>query len=114
MGKAMKVWDIAGDQPVFVTERDVKLGELQVLGSCPDAPFVICMGGDKPSDNFKETEATTDTLQSMSLQSSEPGAGPVVLPEHPVKPSVKPSGGAASKFSKEKKAEKKAKKKKKF
>lgn len=131
--KAMKVWDIAGDQPVFVTERDVKLGELQVLGSCPDAPFVICMGGDKPSDNFKvmdvrdsaevrkrfgkrnlqnplntanfgfstadeaepsedmETEATTDTLQSMSLQSSEPGAGPVVLPEHPVKPSVKPS-----------------------
>lgn len=51
--KVMKVWDIAGDQPTFVTERDLKLGELHVVSSCPDAPFVVCMGGDKPSDNFK-------------------------------------------------------------
>jgi len=51
--QVMKVWDIAGDQPAFVTEREVKLGQLHVLASCPDAPFVVCMGGDKSSDNFK-------------------------------------------------------------
>jgi len=148
---ALKVWDIAGDQPAFVTEREMKLGQLQVLASCPDAPFVVCMGGDKSSDNFKvmdvrdslqvrqrfgkrnlqnplktsdfgfatadeaentedmETEATTLNLQSMSLHSSDPSAGPVVIPEL-----NKPTGGAASKFSKKKKEEKKAKKKKKM
>jgi len=148
---SLKVWDIAGDQPAFVTEREVKLGQLQVLASCPDAPFVVCMGGDKSSDNFKvmdvrdslqvrqrfgkrnlqnplktsdfgfatadeaensedmETEATTVNLQSMSLHSSDPSAGPVVIPEF-----NKPTGGAASKFSKKKKEEKKAKKKKKI
>ena len=81
-----QVWDISGPQPVFVGERDVKLGSLHTvhvsastsaqspafaptlpptvvpscllllflsLQACPDAPFVVCMGGDKQSDNFK-------------------------------------------------------------
>ena len=47
------MWDIAGESPQFVCERDVKLGQLQTLASCPDAPFVVCMGGDKSSDNMK-------------------------------------------------------------
>lgn len=51
--KVLKVWDIAGDTPQFVCERDVKLGVLQTLVSCPDAPFVVCMGGDKSGDNMK-------------------------------------------------------------
>jgi len=51
--KAMKVWDISGPQPTFVSEREVKLGALHTVQACPDAPFVVCMGGDKPSDNFK-------------------------------------------------------------
>jgi len=51
--KVLKVWDIAGDTPQFVCERDVKLGQLQTLMACPDAPFVVCMGGDKSSDNMK-------------------------------------------------------------
>merc|ERR1712080_477125 len=28
-------------------------GALHTVQACPDAPFVVCMGGDKPSDNFK-------------------------------------------------------------
>merc|ERR1711874_757355 len=48
--KMMKVWDIAGDQPQFVSERNVKLGALQTVVGCPDAPFVVCMGGDKTGD----------------------------------------------------------------
>jgi len=51
--KVLKVWDIAGESPQFVCERDVKLGQLQTMGACPDAPFVVCMGGDKSGDNMK-------------------------------------------------------------
>jgi len=51
--RVLKVWDIAGDSPQFVCERDVKLGQLQAMASCPDAPFVVCMGGDKGDDNMK-------------------------------------------------------------
>ena len=51
--KVLKVWDVAGEVPVFVTERDIKLGELHDCAPCPDAPFVMVMGGDKTSDNLK-------------------------------------------------------------
>eukprot|EP00092_Neocalanus_flemingeri_P038984 GFUD01042438.1.p1 GENE.GFUD01042438.1~~GFUD01042438.1.p1 ORF type:complete len:552 (+),score=182.11 GFUD01042438.1:59-1714(+) len=51
--KVLKVWDISGESPQFVCERDVKLGQLQTVVACPDAPFVVCMGGDKSSDNMK-------------------------------------------------------------
>lgn len=48
--KMMKVWDISGAQPQFVMERNMKLGALQTVIGCPDAPFVVCMGGDKTGD----------------------------------------------------------------
>jgi len=48
--KFMKVWDINGEQPQFVMERNVKLGAIQTVVGCPDAPFVVCMGGDKTGD----------------------------------------------------------------
>ena len=51
--KTMKVWDISGNRPFCVQERDMSLGELHCLDACPDAPFVICMGGDKPAQNLK-------------------------------------------------------------
>ena len=51
--KTMKVWDISENRPFCVQERDMSLGELHCLDSCPDAPFVICMGGDKPAQNLK-------------------------------------------------------------
>ena len=51
--KVLKVWDISGESPEFVVERDVNLGQLHACAPCPDAPFVVSMGGDKKSDNFK-------------------------------------------------------------
>ena len=51
--KVLKVWDITGDSPGFVAERDVKLGALHDVSPCPDAPFVMVMGGDKRDDNLK-------------------------------------------------------------
>ena len=48
-----QVWDIAEDAPKCVQEREMKLGRLHCAEGCPDAPFVVCMGGDKNSDNLK-------------------------------------------------------------
>ncbi|KAE8747156.1 hypothetical protein FOCC_FOCC006154 [Frankliniella occidentalis] len=49
----VKVWDIEEQsKPVWVWENDVKLGNLQCLGSSPDAPFTLAAGGDKKSRNF--------------------------------------------------------------
>ena len=31
----------------------MKIGTIHCLDSCQDAPFVIAMGGDNPSDNIK-------------------------------------------------------------
>ena len=49
----LQVWDIADDSPKCVQEREMKLGRLHCAEGCPDAPFVVCMGGDKNSDNLK-------------------------------------------------------------
>lgn len=51
--KSMKVWDILNDKPEMVMERQPSLGFLQSLSGCPDAPFVVAMGGDNPADNFR-------------------------------------------------------------
>lgn len=54
--KTMKVWDISTDKPEFIYEKNMKLGVLQTVTSCPDAPFVVCLGGDNPSQNFLVTD----------------------------------------------------------
>ena len=51
--QTMKVWDIAEGKPQCVQEKDVKLGRLHCVDQCPDAPFVVAIGGDKSSDNLK-------------------------------------------------------------
>merc|ERR1719414_2809504 len=51
--KTVKVWDITENNPTFVLERDPKLGTLHCLEGCPDAPFVVVAGGDKPDNNLK-------------------------------------------------------------
>jgi len=49
----LKVWDIADESPVFVAEQEMKLGLLHDVARCPDAPFVMVMGGDKRDNNLK-------------------------------------------------------------
>lgn len=51
--RTMKVWDIANNKPACVQERSMALGQIHCLENCPDAPFVMCMGGDEPSNNLK-------------------------------------------------------------
>lgn len=51
--KSVKVWDILSDKPDCLLEQDLKLGFLQCLSGCPDAPFVVGVGGDNRDDNFK-------------------------------------------------------------
>ena len=50
--KTVKVWDISDSKPTCVMEKDVKIGMVHSLDSCPDAPFVIGCGGDVPSNNL--------------------------------------------------------------
>lgn len=137
--KVMKVWDIAGPQPSFVAERDVKLGALHTVQACPDAPFVVCMGGDKQSDNFKVHDlresqsvrakfgkrplqnplntaefgfATADEAEpAEAIEDMETEAATSNLESMSLEAvSSKPSGGAGSKFKKKDKDKKKKKK----
>jgi len=134
--RMLKVWDISDQAPHFVAERDMKLGLLHDLGSCPDAPFVVCVGGDKKDDNFKvwdirETAAvkarfgprtlqnplnraefgfkTADEAEPSEEMETEAISG---LKSMNITDSVTPqlSGGAAAKFKKKNKEKKKKKK----
>ncbi|TRY73816.1 hypothetical protein TCAL_02578 [Tigriopus californicus] len=62
--RTMKVWDIANHKPGCVQERAMALGQIHCLENCPDAPFVMCMGGDEPSNNLK----VLDIRESASVR----------------------------------------------
>ncbi len=51
--RTLKVWDVQGASPHCVPERPMELGELHTLDGCPDAPFVVCAGGDLARDNLR-------------------------------------------------------------
>jgi len=59
--KTMKVWDILNDKPEFVMEQPSKVGLIQGMSGCPDAPFVVAMGGDKPNENFRVLDIRENT-----------------------------------------------------
>ena len=63
--KTIKIWDLSDGKPTCVQERNMKLGTIHCLESCPDAPFVMVMGGDKPSDNLK----VLDIRESAAVRS---------------------------------------------
>lgn len=51
--KSVKIWDILSETPTLVEHQEGKLGTMTCLASCPDLPFVFCMGGDNKKYNFK-------------------------------------------------------------
>lgn len=51
--KTVKIWDILGETPALVEQQEGKLGTMTCLASCPDLPFIFCMGGDNKKYNFK-------------------------------------------------------------
>jgi periodic tryptophan protein 1 len=51
-----KVWDIADGKPSCVAEKDMAMGKLQCSDFCPDAPFVVGLGGDRSSNFVKVTD----------------------------------------------------------
>ena len=63
--KTMKIWDISENHPTCVQERNLKLGTLHCLDGCPDAPFVMVVGGDKPDNNLK----VLDIRESAAVRS---------------------------------------------
>jgi len=62
--QSMKVWDILNDKPECTMERQLSLGSLQGMAGCPDAPFVVAVGGDERGDNFK----VMDIRESASVR----------------------------------------------
>lgn len=135
--RTMKVWDISESQPSFVFERDLNLGTLHTVQACPDAPFVVCMGGDKQSDNFKVLDlresqlvrkrfgqrklqnplntsefgfATADEAEPAEEMETEAAAiNMEAMSLETVPKQEKPSGGACGKFKKKDKDKKKKK-----
>jgi len=59
--KTMRVWDIMGNKPEFVMEKKLSLGVLQSVVGCPDAPFVVALGGDEKSSNLKVLDIRDST-----------------------------------------------------
>lgn len=60
----LRTWDIADTKgPVFVSERPLHVGALQCLAACPEAPFVVCGGGDSKSNNFGVWEVMTTSAE---------------------------------------------------
>ncbi len=53
VSRELKVWDLANNKPECVVERPMNMGLLQCAEICPDAPFLVCVGGDKPQDNLR-------------------------------------------------------------
>jgi len=49
----IKVWDILSGSPSCILDRAMKMGQLHSLDACPDAPFVLAVGGDNPTDNVR-------------------------------------------------------------
>jgi len=66
--KSLKVWDIQGQEPVFVMERELKLGSLHTVAACPDAPFVVCAGGDRKED---DTKFTSNNMKLFDVRESK-------------------------------------------
>ncbi|WAR09128.1 PWP1-like protein [Mya arenaria] len=44
---SMKVWDIENNKPSCVYSNSLKMGQLLCMESCPDAPYVFAIGGEK-------------------------------------------------------------------
>jgi len=51
MDEVVKVWDLQGGQPTFVTQKNMGIGNIYTLASCPDVPYVFCAGGSR-KDNY--------------------------------------------------------------
>ncbi len=59
--QTLKVWDVLSGKPECVLEKSMGMGKLHALGACPDAPFVVCAGGDLPRDNLRVWDVREST-----------------------------------------------------
>ena len=59
--KTLKVWNISsGEKASFVTEHSrVKVGRIMTVNFSPDDPFIVAVGGDTASNNYKILDLST-------------------------------------------------------
>lgn len=57
--KTMKIWDIQDNKPSTVLERNLRLNQLFCVDSCPEAPFVFAVGGEKEIKVWDIRESAT-------------------------------------------------------
>lgn len=69
--KTIKVWDISDNRPTLVAERDLKVGLVHCLGVCPDAPFVVAVGGDQASNHVKVMDVREFSAGGMPTGQAE-------------------------------------------
>ncbi|VEN44555.1 unnamed protein product [Callosobruchus maculatus] len=79
----VKTWDYTAEvAPRLVQEKEYKMGNIHCLELCPDAPFVVALGGDNKSHNFtvfdlrnedmiKHTFAERNLVQLVAEDSGE-------------------------------------------
>lgn len=63
---ALKIWNFNSTEPKHVYEHDFNMGRLQCMRQCPDDPYTLAFGGEKPPRcavfNIKNFEAVRRTF----------------------------------------------------
>eukprot|EP00095_Tigriopus_kingsejongensis_P005197 maker-scaffold321_size207582-snap-gene-1.33 protein:Tk05197 transcript:maker-scaffold321_size207582-snap-gene-1.33-mRNA-1 annotation:"periodic tryptophan protein 1 homolog" len=133
----LKVWDITDHRPACILEKTMAMGQLQCLEGCPDAPFVVCVGGDLPANNLRVwdiREATSvrnrfgdrklrnplgvsefgyptlnEAEPDTAMDASQAMEAMAIEPDEIAVIQPAPTGGAVGKFKKQKEKKKKKK-----
>lgn len=68
LDQRIKIWDILEHHPSLIHEVKLKLGKLFCLAASPDSPFVVFVGGDNKSHNFKLFDLMEHSLVQKRFQ----------------------------------------------
>ncbi|XP_064628695.1 periodic tryptophan protein 1 homolog [Lineus longissimus] len=66
--KLVKVWDIQDNKPEMVMEKNFKLGGIQCISCCPDAPYAFAAGCEKDVKvwDIRENKAVTEHFKKRA------------------------------------------------
>ena len=73
--KSLKIWDIRKDEPKMILKKNLNMGQLHCIASCPDSALLYAVGGETEHRvlNLKKNEAVRGGF-GLSTQTSQTDA----------------------------------------